>query len=246
MRRAIHISPAGWTDAISTATNAFVSGGRGIDTLQVYGANNTIAYGVGDGTDRVRTNGAERPQAFRKRGGGSDADVGSGTGVGGQVGGNLTDKMTFEQFDAGNVLSLKPFERIEWDDGSALLYDELVGRGFDLAGSAGNDQIVVELAPISRISGGAGDDTLSGGDGDDWYSLVLGDGRDQVIDTAGADTLAFGVGLNLADMSVDQHVEAGRRWLDLAFAGGDRVSIRDGYLGDGTLRVRRRRHADGY
>jgi len=32
-------------------------------------------------------------------------------------------------------------------------------------------------------------------------------------------------------MSVDQHVEAGRRWLDLVFAGGDRVSIRDGYQG---------------
>lgn len=227
-----HISGGRTADAISTATgNAFVSGGRGIDTLQVYGANNTIAYGVGDGTDRVRTNGAGNVlKLFGSGAGDLTLTLGAARELVVQVGGNLTDKMTFEQFDAGNVLSLKPFERIEWDDGSALLYDELVGRGFDLAGSAGNDQIV-GTSSMDRISGGAGDDTLSGGDGDDWYSLALGDGRDQVIDTAGADTLAFGVGLNLADMSVDQHVEAGRRWLDLAFAGGDRVSIRDGYLG---------------
>jgi Ca2+-binding RTX toxin-like protein len=238
----LHISGGRTADAISTATgNAVVSSGRGNDSLQVYGTNNTITYSVGDGSDRVRTNGAGN--VLKLSGSGTEdltLTLGTARELVVQVGGNTTDKMTFEQFDAGNVLSLKPFEKVEWDDGSVLSYDELVGRGFDLAGSADNDQMIGTDA-IDRISGGVGDDTLSGGDGDDRYSVAPGDGQDQVIDTAGLDTVSYGSGLNLADMSVDQHLDAGRRWLDLAFAGGDRVSIRDGYQGA----VERFEFADG-
>ena len=36
----------------------------------------------------------------------------------------------------------------------------------------------------------------------------------------GNDTVAFGPGLNTANLTVGQHIDADGRWLDLAFAGG--------------------------
>jgi hypothetical protein len=66
-----------------------------------------------------------------------------------------------------------------------------------------------------------------GGAGDDRYSFAIGDGQDKIIDTTGTDTVAFGPELNAADLTVAQRTDAGGRWLDLAFVGGDSVAIKD-------------------
>jgi Ca2+-binding RTX toxin-like protein len=61
-----------------------------------------------------------------------------------------------------------------------------------LYGNAGND----------ILNGGTGKDTLDGGAGNDTYLFNVGDGADTInnYDTAGVDTVAFGDGINLADL----------------------------------------------
>ena len=48
-----------------------------------------------------------------------------------------------------------------------------------------------------------------------------------VSDPFGNHTVAFGPGLNAADLTVGQHIDANGRWLDLAFAGGELVIDND-------------------
>jgi hypothetical protein len=55
-------------------------------------------------------------------------------------------------------------------------------------------------------------DALSGGQGDDRYGFALGDGQDRIIDSAGTDSVAFGPGLNFADMTVAQRRDTNGRW----------------------------------
>ncbi len=209
--------------------NLLIAGGAGDDGLNLQGSNNIILYGRGDGTDRVLTGGAGN--ILRLGPGISAADLTLGLGsLAIQVGSDANDTIHFDSFDANAVLARKPFDHVEFEDGSSLTYEQLLARGFDLTGTAGND-VIAGTNVNDRINGGAGDDTLIGGAGDDRYSFALGDGQDKIIDTAGTDTVAFGPGLNAADLTVAQRTDAGGRWLDLTFAGGDKVSIKDGDRG---------------
>jgi Ca2+-binding RTX toxin-like protein len=117
-----------------------------------------------------------------------------------------------------------------------LSYEALLAQGFDLTGSAGNDTIAGTNVN-DRITGDTGDDTLMGGAGDDRYRFALGDGQDRIIDTAGADTVAFGPGLNVADLTAAQRTDAEGRWLDLGFAGGANAKL-------SFLKSRRWRYGD--
>ena len=128
-----------------------------------------------------------------------------------QVGDDARDTLHFDTFDANAVLARKPFDRVQFDDGSTLTYEALPARGFDLIGTAGDDTMAGTNVN-DRINGGAGNDTLSGGAGDDRYSFALGDGQDQVIDVSGTDTIAFGPGLDFADMKVAQRLDVNRHW----------------------------------
>ena len=206
-----------------------VAGGAGDDGLNLQGNDNIILYGRGDGTDRVLTGGAGNVLRLGPGIAAADLTLGLGS-LAIQVGQDARDTIHFDTFDANAVLARKPFDRVEFEDGGSLTYEQLLARGFDLAGSAGND-LIAGTNVADRIIGGAGNDTLMGGAGDDRYRFALGDGQDKIIDTAGNDTVAFGPGLNAADMTVAQRSDAGGRWLDLGFAGGDKVSIKDGDRG---------------
>jgi Ca2+-binding RTX toxin-like protein len=213
----------------SLVGNAILGGGGGNDTLTADGNNNTIVYGRGEGTDRVLTGGVGN--VLRLGPGITAADLTLKLGsLAIQVGGDANDTIHFDSFDANAVQARKPFDQVEFDDGTTLSYEDLLARGFDLTGTAGNDTLAGTNVN-DRISGGTGNDTLSGGAGDDRYSFALGDGQDKIIDTAGTDTVSFGPGLNAADLTVAQRTDAGGRWLDLGFAGGDKISIKDGDRG---------------
>jgi Ca2+-binding RTX toxin-like protein len=110
-----------------------------------------------------------------------------------QVGGDANDTIHFDSFDANAVQARKPFDqyRVRSFDGRApLSYEDLLARGFDLTGTAGNDTLAGTNVN-DRITGGTGNDTLSGGAGDDRYRFALGDGQDRIIDTAGTDTVVL-------------------------------------------------------
>ena len=217
-------------DRLASSTgNAILSGGAGDDSLTLQGNNNTVIYGKGDGTDHVLTGGTGNVLRLGPGITAGDLTLGLGS-LAIQVGDDARDTIHFDTFDATAVLARKPFDRVQFDDGSTLSYEALLSKGFDLTGTAGSDTMTGTNVN-DRIDGGMGNDMLSGGQGDDRYRFALGDGQDQVIDVSGTDTIAFGPGLTVADMTVTQHGDHGRRWLDLAFTDGDRVSIKEGDKG---------------
>ncbi len=80
-------------------------------------------------------------------------------------------------------------------EGGTLIAAE--GLSNTLIGKEGND-IIIGGSRDDVLSGGLGNDILDGGDGSDRYVFNPGDGIDVIFDsgTQGADTLAFGPGIN--------------------------------------------------
>ena len=266
----LHLMAGKGNDSLySAAGNATVSGGKGNDDLQVYGTNNTLRYAVGDGADRVRTHvTANAGNVLKLSGASADrtltADdltlrLDASRRLVVQVGSDANDTLTFDRFDAANVSATKAFDRVEFESGGTLSYDALMARGFDLAGTGGDDTLVgtdtVDRITAGRgddwvegkagddvLDGGAGDDVLVGGAGNDTYRFDAGSGKDTIVDAEGVNTVDFGAGLSRTGMTVSQGLgDDGQRYLDLDFSSGDRLSVRQGELG----KVQAFRFADG-
>ncbi|MFH0785828.1 MAG: cadherin-like domain-containing protein, partial [Pseudomonadota bacterium] len=114
--------------------------------------------------------------------------------------------------------------------------DYIAGMGGvdTLRGKEGSDILV----------GGAGADVLYGGTGDDVFRFGLGDGQDSIIleDAAGFDTLAFGEGIAVADLTLSKEI------YDLVIkvgAGGDQVNLINWFYGSSVGRQLGFAFADG-
>jgi Ca2+-binding RTX toxin-like protein len=178
---------------------ARVSGGQGNDVLRVLGADNTILYAKGDGTDHVATAAGSFNGNVLRLSGVTAADLKLGLGsLAIQIGDDANDVIHFEGFDPADVFAHRPFDHIEFDDGSTLSYDALMAKGFDIGGSAGND-LLTGTSVDDRISGGAGDDQLDGGSGSD--RLIGGEGNDTYR-------------LTTADDATDEIIEAENQGID--------------------------------
>jgi Ca2+-binding RTX toxin-like protein len=171
-----------------------VSGGRGADTIRLGGTENTLVYEKGDGTDHVSTTaGASNGNVLRLSGvTAADLKLGLGS-LALHVGDDLDDVIHFETFDAENILANRPFDHIEFDDGSILSYEALLTRGFDIEGGDSSD-VLRGTGGVDRIAGGGGDDLLdgrvgadllAGGAGMDRYRFGLGMGQDAAFEAAG-------------------------------------------------------------
>nr|WP_207855820.1 calcium-binding protein [Sulfurisoma sediminicola] len=180
----------------SLGGGATVSGGLGDDRIDLQGWGNTLIYSVGDGTDSVSTGGANTGNVLRISGA-TAADISHRLGAYReleiQVGGDAADILRFTSFNADSVFRNRPFDRIEFDDGSTLSYDELMARGFDISGTNGDD-VLTGTSVVDRIAagggndildGGGGADILDGGAGTDVYRIIGGSGTDTVIDGGG-------------------------------------------------------------
>ncbi len=187
----LHLTGGKTADSLFAATGqATVSGGRGDDTLTVFGTNNAIRYSVGDGTDRVTTSVAGGIGNVLKLSG--SASAGSGQALTAddlslrlganrelvvQVGGDAADAILFATFDPDDAAAKAPFDHIEFDPSTGsgqtattLSYADLLAKGFDIAGTAGDD-LLTGTSVTDRIAGGAGNDILLGGAGDDVLPL---------------------------------------------------------------------------
>ena len=70
----------------------------------------------------------------------------------------------------------------------------------ELYGDEGNDYLQGSIGKDILV-GGTGDDTLQGRAGDDTYIYNLGDGFDTIIEDGGNDTIVFGEGITLEDLT---------------------------------------------
>lgn len=177
-----------------TENRATVSGGRGNDTLVGTGSGNTYLFEAGDGKDVIID--SARVSAGYGAFGASRIQLGAGlvsagstlTVEGGRLVLNLADSLgaTGDQivlagFDASNAASPLSIGSVGFGDGSSMSMGQLVERGFDFEGTAGDDDVQGTNLQ-DRFAGSAGNDILAGGLGADTYQWGARFGVDHVVD----------------------------------------------------------------
>ncbi|MNZ13767.1 Bifunctional hemolysin/adenylate cyclase precursor [compost metagenome] len=186
-------------------------GGTGDDTLVGGEGRDIFIYNKGDGEDTIVEDNGGKPNILSFGAGFTDKDIvlrlgslmldlGSG------------DAIHIENFNKNDVFNSSTIDGFEFADGTVLTAHELLARGFDLDGTAGDD-VIFGTNTTDRIKGMAGNDLLIGGDGADVLSGGSGDdvlfgeegddtfygdeGNDQIQGGDGADILSGGVGDDL-------------------------------------------------
>jgi Ca2+-binding RTX toxin-like protein len=210
--------------------NDYLDGEAGNDSLWGYGGNDELVGGTGD--DRLE--GDSATVAFDKHGddyldGGDGADTLLGDGGADTLfGGAGNDEL---HGDAADVpLANQGGDYLEGEAGD----DYLSGYGGDdeLAGGAGDD-ILQGGEGKDTLEGGNGIDLMEGGAGDDVYVFSTGDAplmvgmAEGIVDTAGKDTLRFGAGIGLANITASR-ANADDLLLNI---GTDRLLIEHGLVG---------------
>jgi Ca2+-binding RTX toxin-like protein len=185
-------------------------GGTGDDTLFGGTGQDTYIFKRGDGNDTIydikseynilRFGAGINSADVKLRQGGLLLDLGNGDSVqikNSDVNGVLTD------FDRNDVFNSASIDGFLFADGSKLTTTELLARGFDLDGSAG-DETVAGTNTIDRINGLTGNDLLMGGAGDDTYLFDLGGGHDSISDNQGVNSVRFSAGIHPTDIRISR------------------------------------------
>ncbi|MDO8742744.1 MAG: putative Ig domain-containing protein [bacterium] len=176
-----------------------IIGGKEDDTLYGGAGRDIYIFNKGDGHDTVYDTKADN-DIFRFGEGISQNDITLHLGsllldLGPSTGsGQGRDEIHIGGFNPNDVFNSASIGSFEFADGTTLSSDQLLARGFDLDGTAGNDTIF-GTNTTDRMRGLAGNDLLIGGDGDD--VLDGGSGDDLLQGGAGGDILDGGSGNDL-------------------------------------------------
>ena len=186
---------AGWDFIEGGAGNDVLSGGFGIDEF---------FFELGAGSDTILDPDADDLIVFGNMIEPDQIRLGLGSLRLGY--GTAGDEIHFEGFDPDNVYGTTLFAALQfWSieqgeelpDGSfetvwtlrdELTFSNMLSRGFDITGSAGNDTLRGTNIH-DRFYSGAGNDMLAGGAGSDTYFFNAGDGVDTVIDATEAGSI---------------------------------------------------------
>lgn len=219
------------TDELQGGTgDDILIGGAGNDTLYGQEGRDTYLYNAGDGIDTIYDTKADNnilrfgaginKDNIKLHLGSLMLDLGNGDAI--HIG-------NFNQNDVFNSSSISSFE---FADGTILSTTDLLARGFDLDGTAGDDQII-GTNTTDRIHGYDGNDTLIGLGGND--SLYGGAGDDQLY--GDADTVSVPLaeqGNDLLDGGVGNDLLYGYGGND-TLLGGDGNDTLNGDEGNDTL-----------
>ncbi len=100
------------------------------------------------------------------------------------------------------------------------------GPGHDtINGDEDNDELIGATGD-DILTGGIGNDILSGGEGNDTYIFNIDDGNDILTETSGFDTISFGAGITLGDITFLQNGN------DLEIQTTSNITVKDFYSGD--------------
>lgn len=201
-----------------TSLNDLLQGGAGRDTLAglaghdiLWGGaerdlvaggtgNDTYLYNLGDGLDEVIDEALLGEGNLVKFGPGiaiSDVQlmVNEGSIVVGF--GDPVQGVLLSNTRRTRMTDIHDIDNFQTDDGAVVSYANLLARGIDIIGTAGNERLV-GTSIEDRFRGGAGNDTLAGDAGSDRYAFNTGDGVDVISDRAiapGENEIIFGAGI---------------------------------------------------
>ncbi len=199
---------------IGNAGNDWLEGGRGKDFLAGGTGSDTYLFGLGDGSDVIKTSdlslgmveGHQDRLLFKSGITMSDLHF--------QRSGmdlmvtlyNPGDQITISSWFGGEDCKL---QSIEFADGSRMSTQQIeaMALAMPISGSSGDDY-VYGTSGADYLSGLAGDDKLLGGDGDDWLDGGLG--NDALRGEGGSDTYLFGRGDGQDNIEEDYGQVSGR------------------------------------
>ncbi|MEW6740894.1 MAG: calcium-binding protein [Nitrospirota bacterium] len=203
-----------------TSANDTFRGGTGNDVLTGGSGDDTYVFNPGDGVDTISDEslpGQSNTLIFGQGIKLSDItlshdpdaktliiNIGDGQGA-------IGDRVELTNFNSDDPYGPHAVEYFQFSDGTVLTYSELIDKGFDITGTAGDDTLIgtavtdhiIGNSGNDTLSGGSGNDTLTGGEGDDTYLFNKGDGIDLIDDAAtssAGNTLIFGEGITIEDM----------------------------------------------
>ena len=195
-------------------------GGPGTDVLVGGAGKDTYVFNRGDGTETILdvAAGADNPEAsvlvlgegisrtdIKFRVGSLMVDLGQG------------DAIHFEGFDALDPNSTPLLDSIQFADGTAMSYQDVLDQGFEFEGTE-DDDVIDGTAVTDRIDARGGNDVVSGRTGDD--TIIGGAGDDVLLGEAGNDIIEGGEGIDSLDGDYGDDALAGNEGADELFGGG--------------------------
>ncbi|MBI5556780.1 MAG: putative Ig domain-containing protein [Deltaproteobacteria bacterium] len=209
---AVLIGTGGDDVLTGSADNDILQGGAGNDLLSGGDGDDTYIFNPGDGVDRIVDGGGTDTIQF---GDGITSDSLS-LGLGSLLVrvGEQGEAIHIEDFNPAEPLNSSVIETFQFADGTVLTMADLLQRGFDIRGSAGDDWLagtaihdrITGDEGADTLAGGKGDDVLVGGAGNDTYLFNLGDGQDIIEDVSSAgegNRLTFGTGIAASDLALE-------------------------------------------
>jgi len=211
--------PGGWEDETITgrAGDDTIAAGGGNDTVRGGAGDDSYLFNQGDGVDTIIDESTvSDPNSIVFGPGITPDDIMLNHDMQEKqliltVGTN-GDSIKLSNFIASDPYGPHAIEYFRFDDGTVLTWNQLIDKGFDIAGTD-NADTMNGTGAVDRITGGDGDDTIlagrgddlmSGGKGNDTYLFNKNDGVDVIDDIAApgeGNTLVFGEGITLSDIS---------------------------------------------
>ena len=147
-----------------------------------------------------------------------------------EIVGVLRDLGTYSESFRSNTDAAFASLLTDFPDLASMLSNDFIvgGTNADILFGTGQGEVIFAAE---------GDDSVFGGDGDDSYYYRIGDGKDRIYDSGGADQLLFMAGIGVADITVTRDITA-----IIIIVGGNLGSLRidnvfdeNGHLREGVI-----------
>ena len=203
---------------VAQGGNDVIVGGIGNDLLDGGSGNDLYVFNLGDGVDTIvdrASSGVGNTVVFgagitsanlvlRLDTAGASPALVIQVGIGG-------DAIRLDGFNPADASGSRVVETFRFADGTSLSYDQLLGLGIAVDGTAASESLTGSSVR-DRLRGAGGNDQLTGGEGDDTYLFNAGEGVVTIDDIASPidpNTLVFGSGISPADLKLGLDAVAG-------------------------------------